>query len=113
MRMTLDEVKAAQKEFDKTHTAAGKSLYIEITDNNIYELEHLAVCLSGEVGEFCNVLKKIYRGDFSLSEAKPKLSEELADAFIYLIKISNQLNIDIELEVLNKIEKNKTRFQRA
>lgn len=111
MRKTLDEIKAIQKEFDQTHHSNKKSLYIEIDDNNISELEHLAVCLSGEFGEFCNVLKKISRGDFSLHEAKPELAEELADTFIYLIKISNQLNIDIESEVLNKIKKNSSRFK--
>ncbi|MCY1289188.1 hypothetical protein D9M68_570730 [compost metagenome] len=111
MHKTLEEIKAIQKEFDQTHFAGNKSFYTEINENNISELEHLAVCLSGEFGEFCNVLKKVSRGDFSLHEARAELAEELADTFIYLIKISNQLNIDIESETLNKIEKNKSRFK--
>lgn len=113
MRKTLDEIKLAQKEFDKTHKMGGKNFYTEINENNINELEHLAVCLAGEFGEFCNILKKISRGDFTLKNAKAELSEELADTFIYLLKISNQLDIDIEAETLKKIEKNKHRFQQV
>lgn len=111
MRKTLDEIKLIQKNFDQTHSSSKKSFYVEINNDNINELEHLAVCLSGEFGEFCNILKKISRGDFSLNEAKPELAEELADTFIYLIKISNQLGIDIESEFLNKVQKNSSRFK--
>ncbi|WP_285425268.1 MazG nucleotide pyrophosphohydrolase domain-containing protein [Pseudomonas sp. efr-133-TYG-103a] len=110
MRKTLDELKAAQKNFDQTHKIGSKSFYVDIGDSNIQELEHLAVCLSGEFGEFCNIVKKISRGDLTLQTAKAELSEELADTFIYLLKISNQLNIDIEAETVKKIEKNKLRF---
>lgn len=113
MRKTLDEIKLAQKEFDQTHKFGTKSFYTEINEQNIGELEHLAVCLSGEFGEFCNIVKKISRGDFTLQSAKAELSEELADTFIYLLKISNQLDIDIETEVLKKIDKNKTRFSKV
>ncbi|WP_131107506.1 MazG nucleotide pyrophosphohydrolase domain-containing protein [Pseudomonas sp. Sample_10] len=113
MRKTLDEIKLAQKEFDQSHKSGTKSLYTEINETNINELEHLAVCLSGEFGEFCNILKKVTRGDFTLQNAKAELSEELADTFIYLLKISNQLDIDIEAETFKKIEKNKQRFKQV
>lgn len=111
MSKSLTELKEIQKQFDLQHTAAKLPLYIEINENNTQDLEHLAVCLAGEVGEFCNILKKVVRGDFSWNESKHALSEELADIFIYLIKISNQTGIDLESEVLKKIEKNKTRFK--
>lgn len=112
MSKSLAELKEAQKMFDMQHTGAKLPFYVEITENNIQDLEHLAVCLAGEIGEFCNILKKTTRGDFSWSESKQALSEELADVFIYLIKISNQTGIDLESEVLKKIEKNKNRFRK-
>jgi NTP pyrophosphatase (non-canonical NTP hydrolase) len=58
-------------------------------------------------------LKKVTRGDFTFDQSKPELSAELADIFIYLIKIANQADIDIEHATLNKIEHNKLRFKRA
>lgn len=93
------------------HSVNGKSFYKDIDENNIQELEHLAVCLTGEIGEFCNILKKVVRGDFELHEAKELMSEELADCFIYFLKISNQFDVDIEAEFIKKINKNKMRFE--
>jgi NTP pyrophosphatase (non-canonical NTP hydrolase) len=40
------------------------------------------------------------------------LAEELADTFIYLIKIAAQTGIDLESEYLKKLEKNRRRFPR-
>ncbi|WP_085631945.1 MazG nucleotide pyrophosphohydrolase domain-containing protein [Pseudomonas sp. R16(2017)] len=111
MSKTLSELKEVQRNFDLEHTGNKKPFYIDIDEGNLQELEHLAVCLAGEVGEFCNILKKITRGDFSWNSSKAILSEELADIFIYLLKISNQTNIDIEEETIKKIKKNETRFQ--
>lgn len=111
MSKSLSELKKIQKRFDLEHTGEKQPFYVDIGESNVQDLEHLAVCLAGEVGEFCNVLKKITRGDHSWDSSKPILSEELADIFIYLLKISNQADIDIEQEVLKKIEKNKSRFK--
>ncbi|KKI86516.1 hypothetical protein WZ76_09950 [Shouchella clausii] len=84
--------------------------YENVDDNNIEVLEHLIVCLVGEVGEFSNIVKKIGRGDFSLTDKMGELSDELADIFIYLIKISNQCDIDLEKSFIEKLNKNKKRF---
>lgn len=110
MSLTFEKIKIIQKEFDLTHSVNGKSFYRDIKEENIQELEHLAVCLTGEVGEFCNILKKVVRGDFPLNNAKPEMSEELADIFIYLIKISNQFDVDLESEFFKKVSKNKLRY---
>jgi NTP pyrophosphatase (non-canonical NTP hydrolase) len=111
MSFTVNEIKNIQKQFDLGHSIAGKGFYCDIDENNIHELEHLAVCLTGEVGEFCNLLKKVVRGDLKLDDTKSKIDEELADCFIYLIKISNQFNVDIEAEFLKKLDKNKIKFE--
>tara|TARA_R110002096_G_scaffold429184_1_gene641806 strand:- start:9200 stop:9544 length:345 start_codon:yes stop_codon:yes gene_type:complete len=111
MSLTLDEIKEIQKNFDQSHSVDGKSFYVSVGEEDAAYLEHMAVCLIGEVGEFCNVLKKVVRGDLSLVDAKPDLSEELTDSFIYLIKIANQFGVDLEAEFLAKVEKNKVRFK--
>ena len=109
--MEIKDLVQIQKDFDLTHYVK-KSFYTEINESNLYELEHLIVCLIGELGEFSNILKKVIRGDLNYSEAKPLLNEEYIDVFIYLIKISSQFNIDIEAEYLKKMEKNSLRFNR-
>lgn len=111
MSLTIHEIKKLQEEFDSKHK--GRTPFNEkINSKNIEVLEHLIVCMVGEIGEFSNIIKKVSRGDFSLEENKEHLSEELADVFIYLIKISNQSEIDIEKAFIEKLEKNKKRFKR-
>ncbi len=110
MPITLQEIKQLQEEFDKSHQ--GKiPFYEKISENNLEVLEHLIVCLVGEIGEFSNIVKKVRRGDFQLQQKKNELDEELIDMFIYLIKISNQMDVDLEGCFLKKLEKNKSRFE--
>ena len=40
----------------------------------------------------------------------PKVKDELADIFIYLIRMSSKLNIDLEEAVLSKMEKNIAKY---
>lgn len=109
--MTLEELVEAQKNFDSKHK--GKFAWdSKITDSNIEMLEFLLVSLTGEVGETANIVKKIVRGDFLLKEKKEELEEEIADIFIYLLKLSYQLDINLEKAYSNKMKKNQERFQK-
>lgn len=110
--MKLSELMLLQKQFDLRHSGKAK-FYTKITDKNMGELEHLIVCLVGEVGEVSNITKKIVRGDISFSDpnVKSEISQEVADVFIYLMKICNQAGIDLEAECLKKIKFNKSRFR--
>jgi NTP pyrophosphatase (non-canonical NTP hydrolase) len=107
--MNINELVKLQNDFDSRHEGNFK-WNEKITDNNIEMLEFLLISLFGEIGETANLVKKCVRGDFKLSQIEPKLEEEIADIFIYLIKISNQLNIDLEKVYLAKMEKNINRF---
>jgi NTP pyrophosphatase (non-canonical NTP hydrolase) len=110
MSLTLSELMEFQAKFDKEHQ--GKMPFYETIDsNNIQGLEHLIVCILGELGEYANLIKKIRRGDFSLDEKKNDLNQELADIFIYVIKLANQLEVDLEGEYLKKMQLNKERFK--
>lgn len=110
MNLKLTDLKEMQEEFDLSHDVSGKSFYTKIDERNLHELEHLAVCLTGELGEFCNILKKVSRGDMLLAEVKEELDLELVDVFIYLLKISNQFDVDLEKGFLKKLAINKARF---
>ena len=107
--MTLQELVEFQKEFDGKHKGNFK-WNIKVTDSNIEMLEFLLVSLTGEVGEVANIVKKIARGDFKLEEKKSDIQEELADVFIYLLKLSYQLDIDLENAYVEKMAKNRERF---
>ncbi len=110
MSVTLKNIKHLQESFDKHHAVSNKSFYVDIDEHNLHELEHLVVCLVGELGEFSNILKKVTRGDSVLKDVKDSLDEELVDTFIYLIKIANQFDVNLEEGYLKKLEKNKKRF---
>lgn len=107
--MDLQTIIELQIEFDKRHTAR-EPFYVPITSTNPRDLEHLVVCMLGELGEFSNVLKKVVRGDISYEQAEPQLHEELTDVFIYLIKVAAQSGVDLETRYLEKLKKNEIRF---
>lgn len=57
--------------------------------------------LAGEVGEACNLIKKHERDKLDISDSLPK---ELADIFIYLELTAQYFNIDLEEEVIKKLD---------
>lgn len=60
-----------------------------------WALSQWSNAVSGEVGEACNVIKKIERGDFTLDQAREKLAGELADVAIYLDLLAHRAGIDL------------------
>jgi NTP pyrophosphatase (non-canonical NTP hydrolase) len=109
MSLTINDLKKIQREFDET-LRPEFSFHSTTGEIRLEELEHLLVCLFGEVGELANIVKKIRRGDFKFSDKKDEVTEEVVDALIYLIKISNYIDIDLEKEYLKKLATNKKRF---
>ena len=107
--MNLKQLIDLQVEFDTSHKSKFEWNQ-KIDEKNIEILEFLLLCLVGELGETTNLIKKVIRGDFKLTEIKPELSEEIGDLFIYILKLSYQLDVDLEKQFLSKLEKNKMRF---
>jgi NTP pyrophosphatase (non-canonical NTP hydrolase) len=110
--MELKEILRMQSDFDAAHASREKRWNVPITKDNVELLEHLLVCLVGEIGECANIAKKVVRGDLKYEESRPELACELADSFIYLIKICNQANVDLEQEFLKRLEYNRQRFEK-
>lgn len=110
MPSTLQDLADVQLEFDSRHGSGGRRWSDQIDDTTA--LLELTVALAGEVGEFANLTKKITRGDFTLADAKESLSFELADIFIYLLKLTSQLGIDLEEVFRRKLALNEQRFAR-
>ena len=59
--------------------------------------------------EFCYMYGELNEACEAYMKKKPDLGEELADVAIYLLGLSEILGVDIEKEILNKIEKNEKR----
>src|SRR6056297_316386 len=116
--MDLKDLIKKQKEFDKKHNWTLEENNLE----NILELVNKdLVGLYGEIGEFSNLIKKINLemdgGNIDTAnklylEYENKLSEELIDAFIYIIRIATHLDIDITSTYLQKLNYNKERFKK-
>ena len=107
--MTLKELADIQRQFDRQHESEFP-WDTPISQDNIPMLGFTLLALSGEVGETANLVKKIWRGDCTLLDKQVDLQEEIADIFSYLLKLTNQLDIDLEQAYLKKNKKNYERF---
>jgi len=60
--------------------------------------------VAGEVGEMCNVIKKIHRGDFvgRPGHGNHLLQQEMADVIIYLDLIASREGIDLQQAIIDK-----------
>ena len=59
--------------------------------------------------EFCYIQMELSEAIEAYAKKKDDLGEELADITIYLLGLSEILGIDLEEEILSKIEKNANR----
>lgn len=75
-------------------------------------LVHYSLGLAGEVGEFCNIVKKIDRGDVTVDDAnvRYRLMCELTDVMTYVACLAGELNIDLEKSVQHIRSENEKRF---
>jgi NTP pyrophosphatase (non-canonical NTP hydrolase) len=62
----------------------------------------LALALSGEVGEFANIVKKLWRGD-PVASIRGDLADELADIRIYLELLARAYSIDLDAACESKL----------
>lgn len=112
--MELKDLAKFQKEFDLKHFP--KFWNIKDDKDFLNSLEHMAIALAGEVGEFANIVKKIHR-KFENLEPKiekdliEKLREEITDVFIYVLITSNLLKMDLEKEYFKKMKINEKKFK--
>ncbi len=61
-------------------------------------VQHNALALAGEVGEFCNIVKKIDRGSLDGNNplVRHNLAMELTDCYVYLLNLAGLLKIDLD-----------------
>lgn len=67
----------------------------------------LTLALCGETGELANMVKKIWRDDYTTNNEK--MFDEIADVYIYLSLIAYWCNVDLDDRAAAKMEEVKTR----
>jgi NTP pyrophosphatase (non-canonical NTP hydrolase) len=105
------EIIKKQLAFDREHGLDEFNSRDKLEENLKYHL----IAIQGEVGEIANLLKKeLRRIRMEGGEISPgffdKAREEVADIFMYLIKLSEVLGMDLEKETERKLERNREKF---
>jgi NTP pyrophosphatase (non-canonical NTP hydrolase) len=63
------------------------------------------MAVTGELGEFANLRKKLLRGDMTREQAMPMLADELADVATYLDILAFRLGIDLGAAIVDKFNR--------
>ena len=75
--------------------------------------KNLSMALAGEAGELLEIFQWLTEEQSSRESLTPEqimhASEELADIIIYALRIADKLDIDLEMAISDKIQKNAAR----
>ena len=76
--------------------------------------KNLVMALSGEVGELNECFQWLNDDDIEDVKNSPEklipIEHEIADVFIYLIRIANKMGIDVEDAIYKKMELNRLKY---
>lgn len=74
--------------------------------------KNLSMALSGEAGELVEVFQWLTEEESKSlsSKQKKRAEEEMADVFLYLLRLSDKLDIDLLDAASRKIEVNRTKY---
>lgn len=95
----------------QAHTAQF-SVYPEKNTGSLTAVTYCALGL-GEAGELQGKVKKIWRGDKTLDEAKDDLIDELGDVLWYVSSMARELGVTLEQVAMRNIEKLEDRAARG
>lgn len=87
---------------------------IERDWDQFHSIKNLVMALNVEAAELLEIFQWLSEEKSnevpSNLKLKEKVEEELADIFIYMLRIIQKSNIDIESAVLNKLERNAKKY---
>lgn len=91
------------------------ALFAEERDwEQFHSPKNLAMALAGEAGELLEIFQWLTedqsRRIMESNDTKSKVEEEIADIAIYLIRLCDKLQIDLDKSISNKIEVNKKKY---
>lgn len=82
--------------------------------DQFHSVKNLSMALSVEVSELVEIFQWLSEEQSNSAKNDPKLKfkaeEEVADIFIYLLRIAGKLNIDLESVVKSKLKKNAEKY---
>lgn len=81
--------------------------------DQFHSVKNLTMALSVESSELVEIYQwtsEAASNDLSNTKVVAAASEEVADIFIYLLRIADKLNINLETAVLNKMEQNALKY---
>ncbi|HDR7308094.1 nucleotide pyrophosphohydrolase [Bacillus cytotoxicus] len=86
---------------------------LEFRDQRNWKQYHdekdLAISISLEANELLENFQW-KSSEEALATSQQNIKEEMADVFIYLIQMADKMNVDLEEEVLKKLEKNAKKY---
>jgi len=74
------------------------------------DAHYLALSLAGEVGELCNIIKKMWRDGPQHDQQVEEVHKELADARSFLELLAMAFNCDLDQAVVRKYEEVRMRL---
>ena len=82
--------------------------------DQFHSIKNLSMALSVEASELLEISQWLTEEQSNQIKSDPKLKskveEEVADVFLYLMRIVNKAEIDLEAAVLNKLKKNAEKY---
>lgn len=95
MQLTFDQLRRANTaRLPQFKNSKGHPAHSE-PDGSDWCLAQWCNAVCGELGEAANIIKKVYRGDLSLDEARESLAKEFADIVTYLDILAMRAGIDL------------------
>lgn len=82
--------------------------------DQFHSIKNLSMALSVESSELMELFQWMTEEESNLVKNNPekyqKVQEEVADVFVYLLRIASKADIDLEQAVRSKMEKNKAKY---
>jgi dCTP diphosphatase len=79
-----------------------------------HSVKNLAMALSVETSELVEIFQWMTEEQSNAAQSDPTLrsraQDEIADVFVYLLRIATKLDIDLEEAVLQKMKKNEEKY---
>jgi dCTP diphosphatase len=82
--------------------------------NQFHSVKNLVMALSVESSELLEIFQWMSEEESNQLKNNPvkleKAADEVADIFVYLMRLSGKLNIDLEKAVISKMKKNELKY---
>lgn len=82
--------------------------------DQFHSIKNLSMALSVESSELMELFQWMTEEESNAIKTNPekyqKVQEEVADVFVYLLRIASKADIDLEQAVRSKMEKNKAKY---